>query len=421
MRRLGSIAVLAALSLGVAACTGDPDSGDSGDVKIGGLWPLSGPNATQGTDVLHGAELAVEIVNGVYPDLDLPMAKTAGLPGLNGRRLQLVTGDHQGKPELGAAETDRLISQEKVVALTGAYQSGVTLTASAKAEQYRIPFLNGESSSPALTERGLKYFFRTSPSDLTFAESMFDYIEVQKGKGKSVKTVAILQTNDQYGNDGAAATEKLAKERGLDVVAKIAFEANAADLSSQVTQLKGKNPDVLFVLAYTDAAIKLMNALDQLDYAPPALLAYGAGFADPKFAEGLGAKANGASTRAAWSAEIAEKRPSAKTIADLFQSKYGQPMTENSARSFTATLALAQAIDNAKSTEATAIRDALATLDIAGDKTIMPWKGIKFDEKGQNTGAQGVVQQMIEGKYRVVFPVDVATTEPVWPMRKSQG
>ena len=74
----------------------------------------------------------------------MPLAKNAGLPGLGGAKVEVVFADNQGSPATGQNQALRLITEEKVVALTGAYQSGITLTASAIAEKYGIPFLNGE-------------------------------------------------------------------------------------------------------------------------------------------------------------------------------------------------------------------------------------------------------------------------------------
>lgn len=421
MRKLAMLAMTTALAVTLAACgddaaTGDNEGGEAATIKLGGLWPLSGANATQGTDVLHGAELAVEIINGEHGDIDLPLAAEAGLPDLDGAEIDLITGDTQGEPEVGASEVDRLVTNEGVAAVLGAYQSGVTLTASQRAERLGIPFVNASSSSVALTERGFQWFFRTGPNDETFARTMFDYVDSMGEQGRQVATVGIFNTNDQFGNDGAEVTRSVAEEHDLDVSVEVSFDPAAADLSSQVTQVRAANPDVLFVLAYTDAAIKLMQTLRQLDYYPPALLAYGSGFADPAFITGLGELANGASSRAAWSAEIAEQRPAAQAIAEMFEAEYDAPMTENSARSFTAVLALAQAINDAGSTEPDAIGDALRDLDIPPEQTIMPWTGITFDENGQNSGAQGVVEQLIDGGYRVIYPEEFASVEPIWPM-----
>jgi branched-chain amino acid transport system substrate-binding protein len=103
-------------------------------------------------------------------------------------------------------------------------------------------------------------------------------------------------------------------------------------------------------------------------------------------------------------------------VAKLFEERYGHEMDENSARDFTAALTLLQAIDEAGSTEPEAIREALAGLEVAGDETIMPWDGIRFDDTGQNELARGVILQYLDGEYKLVWPFDAATAELVWPL-----
>ena len=131
------------------------------EIRIGVLFPLTGPLASTGQGLLEGAKLAADIIN-TKNNLNMPLAKTAGLPNLKGAKIKIIPGDHQGKPEIGMAEAERLITQEKVVAIIGCYNSAVTATASQAAERYGIPFLNDSSTSPSLTERNFKWFFRTS-------------------------------------------------------------------------------------------------------------------------------------------------------------------------------------------------------------------------------------------------------------------
>ena len=115
------------------------------------------------------------------------------MPGLGGAKVTVIVVDHQGKPEVGLSETERLITQEKVHAVFGAYFSSVTAAASQAAERAGIPFLNAESSQPALTQRGLKYFFRTSPTDETFSQLMFDFLKDYGAKtGMKFETVGDL-------------------------------------------------------------------------------------------------------------------------------------------------------------------------------------------------------------------------------------
>lgn len=410
-------------ALGLVACGGDDGAGggDGGGggktLKIGAIYPLSGANASAGVDVLHGAELAVDIINKRYPDIELPLAAEEGLPGMDGAKIELVSADTAGEPEKGASEVDRLVTSENVAVVTGAYQSAVTLTASERAERLAVPFVNGASSAVGLTERGLQWFFRTGPNDETFGRGFFEFLETQKAAGRKAQRAAIIHTNDEYGTDGAEITAELAQEYGVEIVADVKYDPTTTDLTSQVQRVRAARPDVVFDLSYTNDAILLIKTMRRLGYFPPALLAYGAGFADPAFLEGVGNAADGAMTRAAWSLELAQERPATKAVAEMFDQRFGQPMTENSARSFTAVMTIAQAIDQAGSEEPQAIKEALEGLQLAAEDTIMPWDGIKFDpETRQNTLAKGVIEQLVGGEYKVVFPEEVASTEAVWPM-----
>ena len=154
-------------------------------IVIGGLYPLSGANAQIGVDAKHAYDTALDVINNKH-DLDLPLAKTEGLPNLGGAKLAMTFADHQSDPQKGRAEAERLITQDKVVALIGTYQSAVANTASVSAERYSVPFLGADTSSPTLNKRGLKFFFRAAPHDEFFTQTMFDFFDEMKKKGKPV-------------------------------------------------------------------------------------------------------------------------------------------------------------------------------------------------------------------------------------------
>lgn len=419
-RGLPALALPAAviISITLAACGGGGTSAqESGPVKVAALYPLSGTMAGQGQDSLHGAQLAAEIVNGDHRDIVLDLAPGLGLPRLGGRTVEVTSIDTQGDPQKGAAAVDQAVTGGGAVALLGAYQSAVTKAASQRAEQLGTPFVNGESSSVELTERGLTWFFRTGPSDETFARTFFDFVNSQKRAGRTIQRVAIIHGDEEYGNSGATITKRFAEERGYEVVADVSYAATATSLAPQVQQLRAAEPDVVFVLSYTGPAQRLVSTLKQLNWYPSALLAYGAGFTDPVFLKAAGANAEGMMTRTSWSQEIAQGRPVTKAVADLFQQRFKAPMTENSARSFTAALTMFQAIDRAGSTDPAAIRTALEKTNILGDRTIMPWEGILFDSKHQNISARGIVEQLQSGSYRIVFPADISTVDVIWPLK----
>ena len=122
-----------------------------------------GPNAPLGKDALQGAQLAADILNKGLPGLKLPLANDKGLPNLNHAKFKIVPADTQGKPENGASAVNHLVNDENVHVLAGALESGVTKTAAQQAERLAVPFVTSISSSPALTQQGLKWFFRTGP------------------------------------------------------------------------------------------------------------------------------------------------------------------------------------------------------------------------------------------------------------------
>ena len=153
--------VLASLGLTLSvhlAFFSAPVWASSHEVKIGVLYPLSGPSAEAGKAVLAAVRTAQDVVNNVH-GADLPLAQVQGLPNLGGAKIRLVVADTAGDPEQGRLAAERLILEEGVAALYGAYHSSVTEAASAVAERLKIPFVTGESSSPSLHRRGFKWFF----------------------------------------------------------------------------------------------------------------------------------------------------------------------------------------------------------------------------------------------------------------------
>ena len=258
-------------------------------IKIGGIFPLSGNAASAGVHAKAAIETAMDVINNAHPELgNFPLAKNAGLAGLGGAKVEVVFADNQGSPATGQNQALRLITEEKVVALTGAYQSGITLTTSAIAEKYGIPFLNGESVAANLTERGFKWFFRTTPVASDFAKIYFDFLRDMKATGVKTDTIAMVHDNTEYGTSVATVITNVAKEQGQAAPIDIAYAANATDVQSQVLQLKEKKPDVVIMITYTSDAILFAKTMQALDYKPPMLLADDAGYSDPSFIKAVG-------------------------------------------------------------------------------------------------------------------------------------
>ncbi len=400
----------------IALVTGAASAKAQQEVKIGVLYPLSGPTAQIGIDAVAAIRTAVEIVN-EGADLPLTLAKNKGLPGVGGAKVTIVVVDHQGKPEVGQSEAERLITQEKVHAVFGTYFSSVTAASSQAAERAGIPFVNADSTQPALTQRGLKYFFRTTPTDETFSELMFDFLKDFGAKSsQKFQSVSIFHEDTAYGTDSAKVQERLAKERGFRVLEKIAYKAQTTSLTAEVQRLKAANADVLMPSSYTSDTFLLLRTAKDLDYNPKLIVAQNAGFTDPTFINTMGRDAEGAITRSPYNADLEGRIPLLAKINTIFKKhSNGRDLSDVPARVFTGFMTLLDAINRAGSTDPEKLRAALVATDIPPDQLIVPYRGVKFDANGQNELVRPILMQVQKGKYCTIYPFELAACEVVYP------
>jgi branched-chain amino acid transport system substrate-binding protein len=386
-------------------------------VKIGAVFPLSGGSASAGVHAKAAIEVAMDIINNAHPEFgNFPMAKNAGLAGLGGAKVDVVFADNQGSPATGQNQTLRLITEEKVVAITGAYQSGVTLTASAIAEKYGIPFVNGESVAANLTERGFKWFFRVTPVAADFAKIYYEFLTDMKAAGAKTDSVAIVHDNTEYGTSVASVITSAFKEKGQTIALDIAYAVNATDVQGQVLQLKEKKPDVVIMIAYTSDAILYAKTMQSLDYKPPMVIADDSGYSDPSFIKAAGKMSQGLFNRSSWS--VGPPGSPTALIAEMYKKKSGEDLDDTAARAMQAFLVLCDAIDRAGSTDAAKIQAALKATELKPDQLMMGYKGVKFDDKGQNILASGLIIQLQDGEnYFAVWPKANAAKGPALPYK----
>ncbi|HUN96793.1 MAG TPA: ABC transporter substrate-binding protein [Bradyrhizobium sp.] len=386
-------------------------------VKIGAVFPLSGNAASAGIHAKYAIETALDIINNPHPELgNFPLAKNAGLAGLGGAKVDVVFADNQGSPATGQNQALRLITEEKVVALTGAYQSGITLTASAIAEKYGIPFVNGESVAANLTERGFKWFFRTTPIASDFAKVYYDFLQDMKAKGAKVDNVALVHDNTEYGTSVASVITSTFKDKGQNIALDIPYAVNATDVQSQVLQLKEKKPDVVIMIAYASDAILYQKTMQALDYKPPMMIADDSGYSDPSFIKAVGNISQGVFNRSSW--VVGPPGSPTAIIADMYKKRSGDEMDDTAGRQMQGFLVLADAINRAGSTDPAKIQAALKATDLKPDQLMMAYKGVKFDDKGQNILASGHMIQLQDGvNYVSVWPKASATKDPVLPYK----
>jgi len=410
MRNLlcGLIAALALMLAGVA------QAADA--VKIGVIYPLTGNAASAGNSAKDAVDLGAEIVNGMHPELKgSGLAGSDGLPNLGGAKLELINADHQGNPQVGQSQTLRLIQQEKVAAVLGAYHSSVAVAATAVAERYGIPFLVSDSVALNITQRGFKWIFRTGPIAPDFAAAYTAFLTGLKPGGRGIERIAIVNENTDYGTSVAASILEAARKTGITVAAQIPYNANSSDVSGQVLQLKDLKPDAVIFISYTADTILYFKTLKNLDYLPPMIIGDDAGFSDPTFIPTVGDLAQGAVNRSAF--DVGKAGSHSYKINALFKAKYGRDLDDTSARWMQGFLVLADAINRAGSTDAAKIQQALQETDLKPEALMIGYRGVKFDATGQNTLSATYLIQLQGKEYKSVWPSDRATAQLEWPMK----
>ena len=406
------------------------------EIKIGVIYPLTGGAAAAGRELRAGAELAADIANGKMGDLNMVMARNTGIKSMGGAKITLIIKDHEGNPTLGADLAKKLILDDKVDGLLGCYHSSVTKTVSAVAEQYGIPMINGSSTSPGLTERGFKWFWRTTPHDRWFTKDLFELLKgLTEGKAQGVSKVskndimkiASACEKTEWGSFVSTLIEDFATEYGFDLRKSLLYAKESPDLSSEVRSMKASRANVMLFASYTSDAILMLKTLKAQKVQPKVLWGQDAGFETPEFQQTLGDNIVGILTRTVFLPQVVEVKPLAGKVNAMYKKRTGNDLSGASARSFTGLQTWVHVLEKAASTDPKAIQAAANTIEIAGSELVVPWAGIKFSTSGKEIG-QNVLGSGLIGQYQknasgkvgleIVYPFDVTTADMIYPFPK---
>jgi branched-chain amino acid transport system substrate-binding protein len=392
------LTVLLALSVatGLAACGGG-DGGGGGDgaseIKIGTLYPVSGDLAKLGDQCMSGVKLAVEEINAA-----------GGIKSMGGAKLTLVEADSQGKPDVAISEVERLCQQDQVSAILGTYQSSVALPATQAAERQQTTMLITTAVADDVTDKGYKYIFRICPKASWYAKDQINFCQAMPELGgPTIKTVALLHEDTDFGQSTSKGQIQYAEEAGLEVVANIAYPASSADLTTQVSKIKAANPDIVLTTTYLNDSILIAQARETLGMSQIFFDAAG-GTVDPQFIKTLGDAAEN------WLTEIEfapDASPTSEELNTAYKAKYGVDMTGNGMDGYQGVYVLAKALEDAGSADRAKLRDAMANVKmVAGtDRVVIPTKEITFTEDGQIADAPLYVVQIQKGVFETLFPL----------------
>ncbi|MEX0759428.1 MAG: ABC transporter substrate-binding protein, partial [Tistlia sp.] len=287
-------AVLAVSALAFAATLGQAAPAAAQDeVPVGILLPLSGSVAPIGINNRRGHELAVEEINA-----------DGGIKALGGAKLVLIDGDTQGNPNVGISEVEKLARRD-VVAIMGAYQSGVTFPTTQMAERLGVPYIDPVAIADSITEgRGFKYTFKIAPKASWYARDQVRFlVETSEAAGEPAKSVVLMHEDTLFGTSTAEGQVAAAKEFGLEVLDSISYPKDTADITSTIARVKDLDPDAVLLVSYINDAVLITKTMKELDVNIP-IIGTSAGHIDPAYIDNLGKDADLTFTVGEWNADI---------------------------------------------------------------------------------------------------------------------
>ena len=215
-----------------------------------------------------------------------------GIKALGGAKVQAVIADSETKPDIGANQTERLITNDKVKLVVGAYNSTVCFAASEVAQRYKVPWISMGGVQDQITERGYEYVFRVNNKATYDVEEMLRGLDlVEEENGVKVNTYALIYESTDWGTDNAKIWKEFADERGWECVMDEPVTVGTSDLSPQINKLKEANPDAINVSFYTPEMIVFSEAAYANRINPKyGIWSVGGGSQDPAYLQGLESK-----------------------------------------------------------------------------------------------------------------------------------
>ncbi|GJD64477.1 ABC transporter substrate-binding protein [Methylobacterium frigidaeris] len=365
------------LAAAASACMAGA-AGAAEPIKVGLIEPLSGSVAYNGQSVVEGAKLAAKEIN--------------DRGGIDGRPLELIVEDGQCAPANTVNAAEKLIQNDRVSVLIGAFCSSATAAIMPVADKYKLPLVTGVSSKADLTEQGNRYFFRAAETDALLARAFAKIM----ARDLKLKSVAYIGVNDDWGRGGVAEFSRDLTELGVKSTLVDYFDHGSTDFYTLLTRIRAAEPDGVFVAAETqDGSILLKQAKEMGLEAK----IFGVGsWATEDFIKLTGEAAEGIYAAVPYASTI--PGDTNRKFVESYAKAYRKQPGKYGAAGYNAVNIVAQAIDRADSTKAEAIREALAKTDYEA-----PNGHYRFTPKGQAYGFSAVLVQLQGAK-----PVVVATS-----------
>ena len=363
-------------------------------VKVGIVLPLTGSQAKFGKIEKKSFDLALGEIN------------TSG--GINGKKLEMIMADDTGRPEVGRAVAERLITKDKVVMIGGGFSNAVTHAVAGVCQQNKIPFLVNTASADKITESGWDYIFRLNPPVSHYADAITTLL-AEKIKPK---TVAILHENSLFGTKGAKSFSKFCEKAGYKTVLKEVYENGGMDFRPVLSQIKQLSPDIIYMVSHIMDGSLIMKQAKEMKLTPKMFIGGAGGFTLPEFSENAGIASEYVITATLWNPVL--PFPGAMDYYNKFVATYKKPTEYHGAAAYAACHVIADALKRARSFLNTDIKQALSETDMM--TAFGPVKFIAWGKMKNQNRATAYVVQWIDGKLEVVWPVEYATMPLQYPV-----
>ena len=394
MKRLLLSLVLIASLLSAFACErkGGPGAGgESGQIVIGYYGDLSGRTSNFGQSTKAGVEMAADEIN------------KAG--GINGRQITILSEDDEGRPEKAATVVTKLIDQDRVVALLGEVASGNTLAAAPKAQAAHVPMISPSSTNPAVTQVG-EYISRVCFIDPFQGDVMAKFAA---NTLKAKKAAIMLDFNSPYSRGLTEFFEASFKKLGGDIVDKQSYTQGDRDYKGQLTAIRSKSPDVIYVPGYYGEVGVIAKQAKQLGIQQPLL--GGDGWDSTQLWDLGGDSLNGDFISNHYSVD--DPSPAIQKFVAAYKARNGNVPDALAALGYDAMKVLADAIKRAGTTEGPQLKDA-----INGTKGFVGVTGTISLDKDRNAVKPAVVLKLQDKKYiyqETIYPEGMAAPAPAAP------
>jgi branched-chain amino acid transport system substrate-binding protein len=347
-------------------------------VKIGHVAPLTGGIAHLGKDNENGARMAVDEINAAG-GIDVGGAKV---------KFELVAEDDKADPKEGTLAAQKIVDAG-VVAVVGHLNSGTSIPASKIYSDASVTQVSPSATNPKLTEQGFKTTFRVVANDNQQGAVLANFAATEM----KAKTIAIIDDRTAYGQGLADVVERVAKEKGLKVVAREFTNDKASDFNAILTKVRATKPDVVMYGGMDATAGPMAKQMKQLGIKAPMLA--GDGVCSPEFIK-LAGDAAGVLT-CSMAGEAVEKMAKGPDFVARYKAKFNQDVQVYSPYSYDAVFVIAEAMKRAGKADRAAIAAAMPATNYTGVTGT-----IAFDEKGDIKGGAISMMRVQDGKLEYI-------------------